>query len=176
MYFTFGVPFIPVPTTIMAGIQPIGIRPGVFLSTDGPGITASVKIDPATIKFVWAKALENQDWESDDADLYALEVNAKLATFTVGGYGVLFNANTWSRERSMPPTLITDRVCGSGFMQMARQAPEYQFRLIYDWVRTKTGAPYSGPRCRLRGWEQSSTWASRGRNSCLDFLNLRVRC
>jgi hypothetical protein len=42
------------------------------------------------------KALENRDWESDDADLYALEANAKISSFTVGGYATLFNANSFS--------------------------------------------------------------------------------
>ena len=95
MYFTFGLPWIPVPTVIQAGIQPIGIRPGAFLSTDGPGITVAFKPDPVQIKLIWAKAIENKDWASDDSDLYALEVNAKISTITVGGYGLVFNMNTY---------------------------------------------------------------------------------
>ena len=95
MYLTFGVPVIPVPTTVMAGIIPIGIRPGVFLSTDGPGVTAAFKIDPATIKLIWAKAGENRDWAADDSDLYAIEANAKIGTITIGGYFLDFNMNTY---------------------------------------------------------------------------------
>src|SRR4030042_1606806 len=93
MYFSFGLPWIPVPTTIQAGIQPIGIRPSIFLSTDGPGITAAFKIDPAYVKLIWAKALENRDWAGDDDDVYGIEANAKISTFTLGGYWVLFNWN-----------------------------------------------------------------------------------
>ena len=95
MYFSFGLPWIPVPTTIQAGIQPIGIRPAVFMSTDGPGITAAFKVDPATIKLIWAKALEGKDWAADDDDVYAIEANAKIQTFTIGGYWALFNWNSY---------------------------------------------------------------------------------
>jgi len=95
MYFTFGVPFIPVPTTIMAGIQPVAIRPSIFMVTDGPGLTAAFKIDPATIKLIWMKALEGRDYASDDSDVYGIEANAKVSTFTVGGYWVLFKWNTY---------------------------------------------------------------------------------
>jgi hypothetical protein len=95
MYFSFGLPWIPVPTTIVAGIQPIGIRPSIFMSTDGPAITAAFKIDPATIKLIWAKALEGRDWAADDDDVYAIEASAKIQTFTVGGYWVLFDWNTY---------------------------------------------------------------------------------
>jgi len=95
MYFAFGLPWIPVPTTIQAGIQPIGIRPSIFLSTDGPAITAAFKIDPAYVKLIWAKALENRDWAGDDDDVYGIEANAKISTFTLGGYWVLFNFNSY---------------------------------------------------------------------------------
>ena len=95
MYFSFGLPWIPVPTTIVAGIQPIGIRPSIFMSTDGPAITAAFKIDPATIKLIWAKALEGRDWAADDDDVYAIEANAKISTLTVGGYWALFKWNSY---------------------------------------------------------------------------------
>jgi len=95
MYFSFGVPWIPVPTTIMAGSQPIGIRPSIFMVTDGPAITAAFKIDPAYVKLIWAKALEGRDWASDDDDVYGIEANAKISTLTLGGYWVLFNWNSY---------------------------------------------------------------------------------
>ena len=65
------------------------------MATDGPGITLAAKVDPVNIKLAWFKALENKDWAADDIDLYALEANAKISTFTVGGYLVDFNANTY---------------------------------------------------------------------------------
>ena len=97
MFITFAVPYfgLPVPMTVQAGIHPLVIRPGVFLATDGPGITLAAKVDPVNIKLAWFKALENRDWAADDIDLYALEASAKISTFTVGGYLVDFNANTY---------------------------------------------------------------------------------
>jgi hypothetical protein len=44
---------------------------------------------------MWAKILEGVDAGADDADLYGLHVNAKLGTFTVGGYGLYYNMNTY---------------------------------------------------------------------------------
>jgi len=95
LFITFGMPWIPVPTTIMAGIHPIGVRPGAFLSADGPGVTAAMKIDPATIKLMWAKIYEGLKPTSDDSDLYGIEVNAKVGTLTVGGYGINVNSNNY---------------------------------------------------------------------------------
>jgi len=95
MFLTFGMPWVPVPITVQGGIIPVGIRPGAFLSVDGPGIQAAIKVDPATIKLVWMKALENRDWAADDADLYAIEASAKISTMTVGGYVLNFNMNSY---------------------------------------------------------------------------------
>jgi len=95
MFLTFVVPAVPFPLTVQAGIQPLVIRPGVFLASDGPGVTAAAKIDPATIKLMWFKALENQDYSSDDVDVYALEAFTKIETVTIGGYAVNMNANTY---------------------------------------------------------------------------------
>jgi hypothetical protein len=136
MYFTFGMPWIPVPTTIQAGIQPIGIRPSIFLSTDGPAITAAFKIDPATIKLIWAKALEGKDWKSDDDDVYGIEANAKISTFTVGGYWVLFNWNWYpaSTEAGVAsnPTARSD-VWWAGFYMDGKLGPlNLNFDFCYD--------------------------------------------
>ncbi len=95
MFLTFVVPAIPIPVTVQAGIHPLVIRPGVFLASDGPGVTAAAKIDPATIKLMWFKGLENQDYSADDVDFYALEAFTKIETVTIGGYVVNINANTY---------------------------------------------------------------------------------
>ena len=118
MFLTFGMPWIPVPTTIQAGIIPMVIRPGVFLAVDGPGIQASLKVDPATIKLIWAKAGENRDWAADDSDLYAIEANAKIGTITVGGYYLLFNMNTYPLEDNL--------------YNAARTSPDYSSNM--SWV------------------------------------------
>jgi hypothetical protein len=95
MFLTFGMPWIPIPVTVQGGIIPMAIRPGAFLATDGPGIQAAVKVDPATIRLIWMKAVENKDWAADDADLYAIEASAKISTMTVGGYALNFNMNSY---------------------------------------------------------------------------------
>ena len=95
MFLTFAVPAVPIPVTVQAGIHPLYIRPGVFLATDGPGVTAAAKIDPATIKLMWFKALENQDYSADDVDFYGLEAFTKIDAVTIGGYVVNINANTY---------------------------------------------------------------------------------
>jgi hypothetical protein len=95
MFITAGMPWIPVPVTVQAGIIPMAIRVPAFLATDGPGITAAVKVDPATIRLIWMKALENKDWAADDADLYGIEASAKISTMTVGGYALNFNMNSY---------------------------------------------------------------------------------
>jgi hypothetical protein len=97
VYFDVGLPYfgIPVPMTARIGIQPFGVRPQMCVYTDGMGITGGIQAGPVTIIPMWAKMLENNDWAADDADVYGLHVNAKLGTFTVGGYGLYYNMNTY---------------------------------------------------------------------------------
>jgi len=97
MYIDVGLPYfgIPVPMNARVGIQPFGMRPHMFMITDGAGITGSVKIDPVTIGLYWAKAVEGKDATADDADVYGISVNAKFGTITAGGYAFNFNMNTY---------------------------------------------------------------------------------
>ena len=94
MYMDFGLPYfgIPVPMTIRAGIQPLAVRPWFFAATDGAGVSAAIKIDPVTINPLYFKPAEGYDWaNNDDVDVYGLQVNAKISTFTIGGYGFLYH-------------------------------------------------------------------------------------
>jgi len=97
MYIDVGLPYfgIPVPMNARVGIQPFGMRPHMFMITDGAGITGGIKIDPVTIGLYWAKALEGKDATADDVDVYGLSVNAKFGTITAGGYVFNFNMNTY---------------------------------------------------------------------------------
>jgi hypothetical protein len=97
IYIDVGLPYfgIPVPMTVRIGAQPFGVRPQILVYTDGAGITGGIKVDPLTIIPMWAKVHEGVDWAADDADLYGLHVNAKIGTFTVGGYGLYYNMNTY---------------------------------------------------------------------------------
>jgi hypothetical protein len=95
LYFNFDIPGIPVPINMRFGQQPLAMRPFVFLTNDGAGITTTVKVDPATINVYWFKALEGSDWNADDVDVYGLHANAKIGPVTAGGYGFYYNMNTY---------------------------------------------------------------------------------
>ena len=115
VYFDVGLPYfgVPVPMTVRIGIQPFGVRPHVFLYTDGAGITGGIQAGPVMIIPMWAKMLEGSDFAADDNDVYGLHVNAKLGTFTVGGYGLYYNMNTY------PLQYMTGYSFGGGFSTSA---------------------------------------------------------
>jgi hypothetical protein len=108
-YITAGLPYfgVPFPMTVNVGIVPLGVRPWVFQYTDGAGITGAIKIDPVTIAPFWGKATEGKNFAADDADEYGLHVNAKVGTFTLGGYGVNFNMNTYPLNRATATAVIS---------------------------------------------------------------------
>ena len=94
-YITFAVPpIIPVPIVVNAGILPMVTRP-VVNYTDGAGVNMIIRPDPVTIKLAFMKPLENQDWASDDGDVYQVDVKANLGPMTVGAFGAYYNLNTY---------------------------------------------------------------------------------
>jgi len=97
VYIDVGLPYfgIPVPMTVRVGAQTFGVRPNIVLYSDGAGITGGIKADPVMIIPMWGKMQEGSDYAADDDDMYGLHVNAKLGTFTVGGYGLYYNLNTY---------------------------------------------------------------------------------
>ena len=95
IYFDVAVPYIPIPVTVRVGLQPIAIRTGVFMYVDGEGITAAAKLDPVTIIGIYSKVFEGRIAASDDIDIWALHVNAKLDKVTVGGYALYQNARSY---------------------------------------------------------------------------------
>jgi len=95
VYIDFGVPAVPIPISMRVGLQPLALRPNIFVYTDGMGIKGSIKVDPANIELLWFKALENKDYNSDDADVYGLHANAKVGPVTAGGYGLYYNMNSY---------------------------------------------------------------------------------
>ncbi len=100
---TFGVPGIPIPVQVTAGIQPLAYRPHILVYSDSTGIEARIKLDPANFRLSWFKGAENQDYSSDDVDVYALDANVKVGAMTVGGFGLYMNAKTWP----FPPAVAT---------------------------------------------------------------------
>ncbi len=109
VYIDVGLPYfgIPVPVTVRVGAQPIGVRPNMFLYSDGTGVTAGIKIDPVLIAPIYAKALENLDFADDDVDVWGLHVNAKISTFTVGAYGLNYRMNTYPFWVQTGPTVLS---------------------------------------------------------------------
>jgi hypothetical protein len=99
-FITFALPpIIPVPVTVNAGILPLVTRP-VVQYTDGTGINITFKPDPAQITFIWMKALENQDWASDDVDVYGVQAKVNVGTVTLGGFMSYYNFNTYPFQGS----------------------------------------------------------------------------
>jgi hypothetical protein len=97
VYFDAALPYlgIPVPMQARVGLQPIAVRPNLLITTDGIGVKGGIKIDPVNIEPQWYKALEGTDWAADDADVWGVHANAKISTFTVGGYFMYYNMNTY---------------------------------------------------------------------------------
>ncbi len=98
VYIDFGLPYIgiPVPMTFRVGLQPLAIRPNMFVYTDGIGIAASAKvIDMVNLQFLYFKALEGKDWSADDVTVWGGQVNAKIQAFTIGGYALHYNMNSY---------------------------------------------------------------------------------
>jgi len=97
VYLDVALPYfgIPVPMTLRVGQQGVAIRNKVFETEDMIGITGGIKLDPLMIQPMYFKAVEGVDWTADDVDVWALHANAKLGTFTVGGYGMYWNMNTY---------------------------------------------------------------------------------
>jgi hypothetical protein len=102
-YMTFGVPVIPIPITVSAGLQGLVIRPDWILANDGVGIVVGAKpIDPMQIKLLWGKLYEGNDAAADDMDEYGFELSYKVSTFTVGGYWLFQNMNTYPVPAAVP--------------------------------------------------------------------------
>ncbi|MDI6762650.1 MAG: hypothetical protein QME83_06405, partial [Thermodesulfobacteriota bacterium] len=105
VYFDFGVPVVPVPITVRVGLQALAVRPHMVALSDGMGITAGIKVDPVTIQPLWFKALENQDFSSDDVDIYGLNVSAKIGKLTAGGFALYYNENTYPLPSAVTSTV-----------------------------------------------------------------------
>jgi hypothetical protein len=158
VYFDFGLPYfgIPVPMTVRIGAQPFGVRPHILVYDDGAGITGGIQAGPVMIIPMWAKIAEGLDWAADDADLYGLHVNAKLGTFTIGGYGLYYNMNTYPVQYTTAvnwagwatPTTATVGLYEAGTQRAnfwwfgayvdGKAGPiDLNFDFVYDWGRVK---------------------------------------
>jgi len=127
IYIDVGLPYfgIPVPITVRVGAQPIGVRPNMLVYSDGAGVTAGIKIDPVLIMPIYAKAVENLDFADDDSDVWGLHANAKIGTFTVGGYGMYYHMNTYPfyvvTGAGAAGTAIPGQSSGTGYTSITTQ-------------------------------------------------------
>jgi len=175
IYIDVGLPYfgIPVPITVRVGAQPIGVRPAMLVYSDGTGITAGIKIDPVLIAPIYAKVLEGNDFQDDDVDVWGLHVNAKLGTFTVGGYGLYYRMNSYPLWVTQPtgiagfPAVMTPVAPGSDKAHMwwlgayvdGKAGPvNVNFDFVYDFGSVTNGpnkritAPDYGLHVRNEGW------------------------
>jgi hypothetical protein len=97
LYIDFGLPYIgiPVPMAFRVGAQPLSIRPNILVYTDGMGIASSLDLSPVKLQYLFFKALEGKDWSADDVNVHALQANVKISTFTIGGYGLFYNMQSY---------------------------------------------------------------------------------
>jgi hypothetical protein len=195
VYIDVGLPYfgIPVPMTVRVGIQPFGVRPQMCVYTDGAGITGGIQAGPVMIIPMWAKMLENGDAAADDADMYGLHVNAKLGTFTVGGYGLYYNMNTyplqymtgvdWTKGGWPPGSFPAGAATGSSYgltVPGTQRAAMWWFGLyadgkagpvnlnvdfVYDWGKERQKLATS-PESPLTPDVKYSGWAGRAK---IDF-------
>jgi hypothetical protein len=157
IYIDWAVPVIPVPVSMRIGLQNIAIRPNLMLVTDGMGISTSVNLDPVMLQLIYAKAAENNYWAADDVDIYGLHARAKVATFTIGGYGLYYNMNSFPLWNPAP-TAGTQRsdMWWFGIYADGKAGPvDINFDFILDTGNVKRpGFPLAThPKVKYNGWE-----------------------
>lgn len=161
LYFDFGIPYfgIPVPMTVRAGIQPLSIRPGMLVYTDGTGITGGIDLAPVKLMPLYFKALEGRTYDSDDVDIYGLMATANISTFTVGGYGLYYDMNTYPLNNvtftgGATPTFRSEMYWVGVFADGKAGPLNLNFDFIYDWgqVNPRYSGGATGTQVDYSGW------------------------
>ncbi|HVP80517.1 MAG TPA: hypothetical protein VMV04_21745 [Thermodesulfobacteriota bacterium] len=182
VYFDVGLPYmgIPVPMNVRLGAQPMAIRPWIFAATDGMGVSGGLKIDPVNINPFYFKPKEGTDWTNDDVDIYGVQVNAKVGTFTVGGYGAYYNMGSYPMFVASAPyafdARIAPQIAGTyeanfwymGLYGDGKLGPvDINFDAVYEWGKVRdrgsnglqnvNSVPYAGWASRVKvdyPWEK----------------------
>jgi len=126
---TFGVPGIPIPVQVQAGILPLAYRPHILAYVDATGIEGKIKLDPVNIKLSWFKGLENQDYSADDVDFYGADISVKAGPVTIGGFGLHMNANTYPFPNATIYTLTA-----AGALTAATTTPVVNSQASMTWL------------------------------------------
>ncbi|MEW6376647.1 MAG: hypothetical protein AB1502_12760 [Thermodesulfobacteriota bacterium] len=152
VYFDIAVPVVPVPTTVRVGLQGFYLRPAILIATDATGVTAGIKVDPAKINLYWFKYLEGDVTDSDDVDIYGLNVDTKVGPVTVGGYGVFFNMNTYPVTYAATPPNKAEALY-LGLYTDGKVGPvNLNFDFSYDRGKIEDRIAPIAADTKLRGW------------------------
>ena len=166
VYFDVGLPYIgvPLPMNVRLGAQPFAIRPWFLAATDGMGVSGGIKIDPVNLNPFYFKPAEGVDWTSDDTEIWGLQANAKLGTFTVGGYGLWANMNAYPNFVASAPYLFDTRIAPQipgpnkadfwwiGIYADGKAGPvDIQFDAAYDGGKVKQNGT-GFPNVKYNGW------------------------
>jgi hypothetical protein len=160
VYFDASLPYmgIPVPIQLRVGLQPFSIRNKLLIYTDGMGVTPAIKIDPVNVELYWFKAIEGKDFTADDVDIYGFQLNGKVDTYTLGGYWVYYNMNSYPfNSTTMTPFADTPYEAGiwwAGVYLDGKAGPvNVNFDFIYDYGKVKGRPTYLiAPDVKYRGW------------------------
>lgn len=134
LFITFRVPAIPIPVTVQAGLLPLAFRPAMVVYNDGAGVSATVNVDPATIKLVWFKAVEGEDFASDDVDVYGIDTNVKVGTLTVGGFALNYHMNQYPFANTAIPTSTVNYRGDMWWLGLYTQGKLGPVNLVFDLV------------------------------------------
>jgi len=148
MYFDVGLPYfgLPFPMSLRAGAQPLAVRPAFLNAVDGSGVTGAIKIDPVTINPMWFKLANGQnlggnwsnDWTNTSNNAYGLQLNGKVQTFTLGGYGFYYRMDaypSWATSN----TFAAAAVAPSGFNQFLAGTQQANFWWLGIYADGKAG-------------------------------------
>jgi len=181
IYVNAALPYmgIPLPMQVQIGLQSLSIRPNLFVYTDGMGVVGTVKIDPLNVQGIWFKALEGRTQVADDVDVWGAHVNAKVGTFTIGGYGLYYNMDTYPLNAfTTVPFVDSTYKAGIGWYGLyadGKLGPfDVNFDVIWDHGKVTVRDTYQDPE-NPRPDVKYNGWALYGKADYpIDVFNLGV--
>jgi hypothetical protein len=105
------------PVRMRVGVQPIILRPKVFMFYDGPGISMPITIAPINLVITpaWYKKWEGFDWRGDDSDVIAVDANVPIGPIRIGSFFWWENHNTWGTLGVHPLNVSPDSLGSADF-------------------------------------------------------------
>jgi hypothetical protein len=139
----------------------------MLVYSDGAGVTAGINLDPVMIMPIYAMAVNGTDFTANSSNVYGLHANAKVSTFTIGGYGLYYNMDTYpffvlSSNAGLPTSALTYST-----LQGTNKAKMWWFgvyadgkagpvNLNFDWVidygKVQANADQHAPDVKYQGW------------------------